>query len=68
MRFSSRFADILVDLGAGAPTRRYSQALSPLPSPVPSSPVVIAGVPISSGDGDESVMSPVSDGGGEIYG
>ena len=53
MRFSSRFADISVDLGAGAPTGRYSQALSPLPSPV-----VTAGVPIGGGDGDESVMLP----------
>ena len=58
MRFSSRLADISVDLGAGAPTGRYSQALSPLP----------AGVPIGGGVGDDSVISPVSDGGGEMYG
>ena len=62
IRFSLRLVDISVDLGAGAPTRRYSQALSPLPSPV-----VTVDILISSSVSDNSIISPVSNGGGEIY-
>ena len=71
MRPPSRVACISIAVGAGAPTGRCSQALSPISSPLPSltpSPVIAAGVTPGGGDDGKPVMPPASDGVGKMYG